>query len=47
MGWYRYVGLQGKVIGIDRFGASAPYKAVYEEVGLTVETIVKSVETLI
>lgn len=39
-GWYKFVGCQGRVIGIDRFGASAPAKDVYKECGLTVENIV-------
>jgi transketolase len=39
-GWYKFVGSFGRVIGIDRFGASAPAKDVYKECGLTVENIV-------
>ncbi len=39
-GWYKFVGTEGCVIGIDRFGASAPAKDVYRECGLTVEHIV-------
>ena len=39
-GWERYVGDKGVVLGINRFGASAPYKEVYKLVGLTVENIV-------
>ncbi len=39
MFWYQFVGCRGTVIGIDRFGASAPGKDVYEECGLTVERI--------
>lgn len=38
--WYRFVGTQGQVVGIDRFGASAPAKDVYKDCGLTVERIV-------
>jgi transketolase len=37
--WYQFVGCRGRVIGIDRFGASAPAKDVYKECGLTVERI--------
>ncbi len=40
LGWERYVGLDGKVIGIDRFGASAPYKTIFEHLGFTVENVV-------
>ena len=42
MGWYKYVGLQGKVVGLDRFGASAPYKTLYEKFGITVSNIVEA-----
>ncbi len=38
--WYRWVGESGVIIGIDRFGASAPYQRIYKEFGLTVERIV-------
>lgn len=34
-GWEKYVGCQGAIIAIDRYGASAPYKKIYEEYGLT------------
>lgn len=39
-GWYRFVGLDGKVVGVDRFGASAPAKDVFKECGFTVENVV-------
>jgi transketolase len=39
MGWERWVGEKGAVIGIDRFGASAPAETVYSELGLTVRNI--------
>ena len=42
--WYKYVGLDGKVIGIDTFGASAPAAKVIENYGFTVENIVSIVE---
>jgi transketolase len=38
-GWYRYVGSQGEVIGVDRFGASAPGPVVMREYGFTVENV--------
>jgi transketolase len=38
-GWHRYVGGAGKVIGINRFGASAPYRLLYEKFGLTADKI--------
>lgn len=41
-GWHKYVGSDGVVMGIDRFGESAPYQEVYEHLGLTVEKIVEN-----
>ena len=38
--WYRWVGLDGKVIGIDRFGISAPGNIVMKELGMTAENLV-------
>lgn len=38
--WYRFTGMHGKIIGIDRFGASAPAKDVYKDCGLTVDRVV-------
>lgn len=46
-GWYRFVGLQGRVIGIDRFGASAPAKAVYQACGVTTEAVVEAVKAVV
>lgn len=40
LSWYKYVGLKGEVIGIDRFGASAPAKVLFEKFGFSVENIV-------
>jgi len=45
--WYRLVGLDGIVIGTDRYGASAPAKEVYLELGITVEKIVDALNTLL
>jgi transketolase len=41
-GWHRYVGNKGKIIGVDHFGASAPYKTVYEKFGITADRVVES-----
>ncbi|WP_304943310.1 transketolase [Vallitalea guaymasensis] len=38
-GWYKYVGLDGEVIGLDHFGASAPAARVFEEFGITTENV--------
>ncbi|HFR3551243.1 TPA: transketolase [Streptococcus suis] len=45
-GWYKYVGLDGKVLGIDTFGASAPAQTVIDNYGFTVENVVKLVNEL-
>ncbi|MHB1045742.1 MAG: transketolase [Thermoanaerobaculia bacterium] len=39
LSWGRIVGLDGTVVGLDRFGASAPYETVYEKLGLTAEAV--------
>jgi transketolase len=46
-GWQKWVGSSGIVIGIDRFGASAPYKDIFQHLGLTPETIVEKTLTLL
>lgn len=45
LGWYKYVGTHGKVIGLDRFGASAPYKVLYQEFGIASDAIVEAVNS--
>ena len=44
--WYKYVGLDGAVVGIDQFGASAPAGKVLEEYGFTVEHVAEVVKNL-
>ncbi len=44
--WYRYVGLDGKVVGIDRFGLSAPGATVMKELGITADAVVAAAESL-
>jgi transketolase len=46
-GWHRYVGTAGDVIGLDRFGASAPGSTVYNKLGFAVERVVKSALALV
>jgi transketolase len=46
-GWERWVGDHGVSIGVDRFGASAPYTRIYEELGLTPERVVAESEALL
>jgi len=47
MGWDRYVGEQGDVLAIDRFGASAPAGTIFKEYGFTVENVVARVKALL
>jgi transketolase len=47
LGWDRYVGTDGDVIGIDTFGASAPHQAVAEHFGLTPESVVERAKALL
>jgi len=46
LGWEHYVGLDGSVIGMDGFGASAPYKVLYEKFGITAEHVVQVARAL-
>ena len=47
MPWYKYVGMDGKVIGIDTFGASAPYKVLFPLYGITTEHVVEEAKKLL
>ncbi len=47
LGWREWVGDKGEIIGINRFGASAPYQEIYENYGLTAEEIIKKVKKLL
>ena len=42
LGWERYVGTKGITIGVDKFGASAPYERIYQEYGLTPAKVVEA-----
>ena len=46
-GWYKYVGLDGKVVGLDRFGESAPAGALFKHFGFTAENVAKTVEEIL
>ena len=46
-GWYKYVGLEGAVVGIDTFGESAPAGKLFEHFGLTAERVAAAVEQVI
>jgi len=43
-GWWKYVGSSGAVVGIDRFGESAPAGALFKEFGFTVDNVVAAVQ---
>tara|TARA_R110001592_G_scaffold297601_2_gene568157 strand:- start:1469 stop:3487 length:2019 start_codon:yes stop_codon:yes gene_type:complete len=43
LSWWKYVGLNGKVIGLDRFGGSAPYKTLYQKFGITSDAVAKAI----
>ena len=47
LGWEHYVGLEGEIVGIDRFGASAPYKVIYEKFGITAEAVAAAARRLL
>jgi len=47
MSWYEWVGSDGVVLGLTRYGASAPYEKVYEELGITVDRVVTAAKTLV
>jgi transketolase len=44
--WYRYVGLEGKIVGIPRFGLSAPGNVVMEQLGITAKSVVEAAKSL-
>jgi transketolase len=44
--WRKYVGLDGRVVGIDRFGLSAPAPVIFTELGITAEAVVQAVHSL-
>lgn len=41
MSWYRYVGLEGEIIGMNEFGKSAPYSVLFDHYGFTVDNVVE------
>ena len=46
-GWYKYVGLDGKVIAMEAFGASGPAATLFEHFGFTVDNVVKTVKEVV
>ncbi len=47
LGWHKYVGAEGAVIGLERYGASAPYKVVFQELGFTVDNVVEQAKAVL
>ena len=45
--WRKYVGLEGAVVGIDRFGESAPASDLFKHFGFTPENVVKAVRSVV
>jgi transketolase len=46
MGWDRWVGTGGRILGIDRYGASAPVKTVFEKLGFSADNVEKLAKEL-
>jgi len=46
-GWWRFVGPQGRVIGVDRFGASAPASELFKHYGITVDNVVAAAKSVL
>ena len=46
-GWHKYVGMDGEIIGVDRFGASAPGEIVLEKFGFTTENVINKAKELL
>jgi len=47
MSWYRWTGSDGIVIGLERYGSSAPYKELYENLGISVNKLVEAARSLV
>ena len=47
MSWYKWVGDDGVILGLERFGASAPAATIYEHLSITVDHMVKTAKSLL
>src|SRR5262249_45776473 len=47
MGWHEWVCDSGKIIGLNRFGASAPYEVIYKNLGITAEAVVNAAREVV
>jgi transketolase len=46
-GWERWIGSEGRAVGLDHFGASAPAEVLYREFGITVDAVVEAAKSLL
>jgi transketolase len=46
-GWQRYLGPQGRFVGMSSFGASAPYQKLYQHFGITADAVVENVKAIL
>ena len=46
-GWHRWIGSGGTAISLERFGASAPFEEVYENLGITADAVVAAAKSLL
>jgi len=47
LAWARYTGLDGAIVGLDRFGASAPFQVLFERLGITAEAVAAAARKLV
>jgi transketolase len=47
LGWERWVGEKGSMVGVDRYGVSAPFEIIYREFGLSVDNIIEKAKRLL
>ncbi|HYW35989.1 MAG TPA: transketolase [Balneolaceae bacterium] len=47
LGWERWIGSEGTAIGVDKFGASAPFKKIYENYGITTDRVIEEANKLL
>ncbi|MBM3137921.1 MAG: hypothetical protein FJZ98_07015 [Chloroflexi bacterium] len=47
LGWERWVGTKGEIMGVDKYGASAPYEKIFEEYGLTADHVYQKAKDLL
>jgi transketolase len=47
LGWEHYVGLEGAIVGMEDFGASAPAQVLYEKFGITVDAVIQAAKGLL